>query len=614
MKELRRLADFDLRSAEGPLVADQGRELSYLRLYSVLAAAGEGEKYFVKAQKLAAALARAAGTDEDQQIRSRLQAYAYYYDLCFHRLSAEERAFVEDEILAHINRLDSRGYLRSENFGGGHEHYANISALAGALAIYHERPKAREIAGVLETNMKEGFQPFFRHFAEEDGGFHMWWEYGRYYIFSQLEFSEIWRNATGEDLFAAGPWLGKTADFIIYGLRDDLTVWASGDNHSRRPGWKTVALLDKIAVEYSNGHAAALARRLEAGRRGWPGADELFFRLIWPERAEPRPLDELPAVRAFQRAGVFIFREGWAKDNVAALFKNTPVYLFNHSHRDANSFEIWYKGDLAIDSGHYDSYGSPHWLQYYTRSIAHNTVLIVDPAERFSRLWGAQLANDGGQRLSPANIAQPGNAGHLTEDRFRIGNNQWLADNADYSLVVGDATGAYSRQKCELFKRYFLWLKKVDNWPHPVIVVLDKVVSARPELEKRWLLHSINRPRVRGNVIEVQEGGGKLWNYIIQPLEARIEVVGGPGREFEVAGTNYPPGPSRHGERERSGAWRVELSAPGAEKETVFLNVLVPAEKRRKAGPDIAAIENGVRVGNWAVTYDGTLKITRTRK
>src|SRR5205085_3791003 len=104
--------------------------------------------------------------------------------------------------------------------------------------------------------------------------------------------------------------------------------------------------------------------------------------------------NELPRTKLFGRMGVAIARGDFEHGTVAA-FKCTPVYLHNHGHRDANSFTIYHKGDLAIDSGAYDGYETPHWYNYYIRSIAHNTIVIQDPDEQFiSR--GKQYANDGG--------------------------------------------------------------------------------------------------------------------------------------------------------------------------------------------------------------------------
>ncbi|UJS17889.1 MAG: heparinase II/III family protein [Candidatus Jettenia sp.] len=613
VKSLKKEAKFYIPKREKDIVNKKGREREFVRLYCCLYFLEKNEKYFKKAKKLIDALNNAEDTKDDQQIRTRLQAYAYYYDLCFDKLDDIEKKRIQAKIINHIQWLDDNKYLKTNNFGGGHHFCANISALIGLLAIYHEEPACKEIFRVIEKNMKEGFLPFYKYLAEQDGGFHMWWEYSRYYIFWTCECFDVWRNATGEDLFRKNKWLENTFYFLLYGLRDDLTCWGTGDNHARGTGWIHRAIFEKIASEYRNGYAKYSANKLEKERKGWPGIDELVYDLLWKDdTVKPVSFENLPLVKAFERVGAYVFREGWKGDNVIALFKCTPIYFFNHSHRDANSFEIWYKGDLAIDSGYYDWYGSPHWFNYYIRSIAHNTVLIYDPNEIITT-WDKVKSNDGGQRFSQWHHEQPYNVEDLKRKAFHVTDSQLLEDNEDYALAVGDATRAYSPHKCGQFKRYFVFLKRIENWKHPIIVVFDKVISTKQEYAKTWLLHSINKPKIEDNLITIVNDGGKLWCYVVQPDDFDIRLVGGKGREFEVNGINYPPDTTKKDDVEKwSGSWRVELRENPPQKETHYLNVLIPGEKSKANPPVVKKILNGVRIENWEVIYkDNELKVIK---
>ena len=50
------------------------------------------------------------------------------------------------------------------------------------------------------------------------------------------------------------------------------------------------------------------------------------------------------------------------------------------------SFTLSYRGRLAIDSGSYEKgsgYGSVHWHNYFTRTLAHNSITVFDPGESF---------------------------------------------------------------------------------------------------------------------------------------------------------------------------------------------------------------------------------------
>ncbi|MBN1354415.1 MAG: heparinase II/III family protein [Candidatus Omnitrophica bacterium] len=597
--------------ADEEMLIERGNEKTFIRLYSLLYALEGTERYLEKAKRLVEALINAPETKDDQHIRNRLQALSYYYDLCFETLNVDNKRKVEGEILRHIKRLDEYRLLRTDRFAGGHHHYANITALMGSLAVYYEQPSVQETVKLLENNLKQEFQPFYRYLAGEDGGFHMWWEYSRYYILSQLEFCAIWKNATGEDLFKTNKWIDKTFYFLLYGLRDDLTYWATGDNHS----WTTKSTdrmaFRKIAAEYDNGYAQYMAIRL--ARSKWPKSVELFFNLLWEDKSvEAKPIKDLPLVKEFKKVGVYVFREGWKGESVTALFKCTPIYFFNHSHRDANSFEVWYRENLAIDSGYYDEYGSEHWWNYYIRSIAHNTVLIYDPAEEFT-VRGRKFSNDGGQRFIEKPQDQPFNVKDLEKDAFRTGETEMLENNDYYTLVSGDATRAYSDNKCELFKRYFLWLKRVRNWKHPVIVVFDRVISTKPEFEKVWMLHTQNKPKIKDNLISVFNKRGKMWCYVIQPHEFEINLAGGKGHEFEADGKNYELCLRRTKRiMERAGSWRIELKEKTPHKETRFLNVLIPTERFSLTAPEVKATEDGVRIENWHVSFsDGVLKVVQ---
>jgi len=53
---------------------------------------------------------------------------------------------------------------------------------------------------------------------------------------------------------------------------------------------------------------------------------------------------------------------------VSVYFKSSPYGSYNHSHADQNSLVINSGGErLAIDSGYYDGYGTPHWWRWYSK-------------------------------------------------------------------------------------------------------------------------------------------------------------------------------------------------------------------------------------------------------
>ena len=61
----------------------------------------------------------------------------------------------------------------------------------------------------------------------------------------------------------------------------------------------------------------------------------------------------------------------------SVYFKSSPKPhgAFHHSHADQNSFVVNSGGQrLAIESGYYDSYKSPHWMDWYHQTRAKNAI------------------------------------------------------------------------------------------------------------------------------------------------------------------------------------------------------------------------------------------------
>ena len=114
---------------------------------------------------------------------------------------------------------------------------------------------------------------------------------------------------------------------------------------------------------------------------------------------EPRALSELPNTRYFGSPnGLMVARTGW-KDGIdapeaVAFMKIGEQWAANHHHLDAGTFQIYYKGILATDTGIYDAYGTSHDVNWNKETISHNGLLIYDPNEKIN----GNAVNSGGQR------------------------------------------------------------------------------------------------------------------------------------------------------------------------------------------------------------------------
>jgi heparin/heparan-sulfate lyase len=347
--------------------------------------------------------------------------------------------------------------------------------------------------------------------------------------------------------------------------------------------------------------------------------------LLWADPTIPqRPLDDLPLSRIFRGKGLVLAHTGWgAHDRIPEqgstwLAFTNGDYFGDHDHLDVNAFQIYRRGELAIDSGRYDDdwdasddpakIARSQFFNYYQRTIAHNTLLVHDPKEAFGR----GLLNDGGQRHLlwkglrrnvPEDYAQgtfPSDYGPGTSDwatnpgRWERGDITAYNATPDFVHVRGDGTRAYSAQKVSAFVRDLVFVRP------RLVVVFDRVVSTNPSFEKTWLLHAVDEPRLApdGAWFEVTEGNGRLFGVPILPDTPRLQKVGGPGNEFTVAGVAFKAGlqselnPSALHYGETPGAWRIEEKPATAQAEDYFANVMLLTDRTSDERPQIDRLAN----------------------
>jgi Heparinase II/III-like protein len=341
----------------------------------------------------------------------------------------------------------------------------------------------------------------------------------------------------------------------------------------------------------------------------------------------------LPLYRHFA-FGHVVIRTGWQgppSDDTLLTFA-IHDWTSGHTHLDVNSFTLFRKGPLAIDSGHYrgNSVNQAHERNYALRTIAHNTITVYRPGEDFGG-----YANDGGQEFlwkEKKNPAEPRYVKDLYDGtRYDTGTLEAFEAGAGFYYLKGNATDAYHSKgfntlsdgkeaKISNFTREPAFL---PDQPHPVLVVFDRVVSLDVKWPKKWLLHAIDEPVVNGTVtgvevpdrivryagdlVAISRNDGKLFSQTLLPASAIIRKVGGTGYEFWVddPGRNYPPGDAIAKADTEAGAWRVEVMPTTPALTDTFLHVLSVADASVAAAPvatliDAAAM-SGAEVSNRVV-------------
>lgn len=532
---------------------------------------------------------------------------AIVYDWCYPVLTADQKRAYGREFLR-IARILQAGSPPPDG-AAITDHYSEYlvmrNLLSTGVAIYDEDPEM----------YRQAAAQFFRLFVPPRN----WWYRGGAYhqgtsyagtrcgaemfplwIFARMGFPGVYDPA---QQFMPYWW--------IYMRRPDGQTLRSGDGQfTNNHLWSVLTASyykdPYVMADYLSGPEVGSVHRL--------------FEFLWRDPdLVPRPVSELPLSRYMDSPfGWMVARTGWDADGVIAEMK-VNVFNFNeHQHSDAGAFQVYYKGPLAIDSGIYEGtgggYGSPHDTNYAKRTIAHNCLLIFDPAETFVR-GKRRPGNDGGQ-VPPNGGEEPGDQRLFTLTRpasladvvahYRTGEVLGHGFGPDpkspaYTYLKGDITQAYGR-KVSRVERSFVFLNLAGERVRAALVVFDRVVSTSAAFRKYWLLHSMEQPRIEGTAITLapeQRGWqGKLVDQVLLPVAADITPVGGPGKEFWVFGRNYPsqPPPDRNPNDYEIGEWRVEVSPRDAAKDDTLLNVMEIMDRDVSPLP-VGRIDAGAVVG-----------------
>jgi len=461
-----------------------------------------------------------------------------------------------------------------------------------------------------------------------EGSYHESLDYMRITWASLAMLAELQRTTTGVDPAHHYSVFRNVGATYLYKLLPDGTPSREGDNEYPVLDSRDTALMGYAVNRFKDPYSAWFLRESGFFSTEWVLP---VLEFLWddPEVTPRNPASadesELPRQRFFGGVGHLVMRDGWNKDSTWIEFDCGP-YFAKHQHLDQNQFTIYHGGYLAIDSGaDYTDTESPHYLNYYRRTVAHNSILVYDPKEKF--FWSDNLvpaANDGGQRMNSArywNTIRSRSDGERTRDLWDLGSMRRVDYvPGQYHYALGDASRAYSREKLKQFTRELLYVPK-----HNVLFVFDRVVSTNPAFRKAWLLHGVNPPSVDGNEgkapgaqdfrgaksFRFGEGQGELFVHSLLPKERVITRRGGSGDEFSCpgdlqggnwgSGENWPLDPAegaplpedpklRHmwklfwgqdfdkilsSNRKNvvPGSWRVEVSPASPAEEDFFLHV-----------------------------------------
>lgn len=575
-------------------------------------------------------LAKVPNTGSSDAIAyGRTYALGVLYDWVQDTLDEDLKKRIRKYFLDEMDYIDSAyNFFTKPVFAGGHSRHANDLALPSLISIAEdignddqiEQDRFNYYWGTILTNYRTGSNLVQDWITNDSGGNHQGWAYGPSYNEPYHFFA--WKMLPEKDDWGSS-WHQSYTYFALYGLRNgngSLEKSKGGfDNYEfYSDTWAAHSanfadILFYNIMYFNDEYAMWMMNNLHGYGKAFYGQSywDVLYHNFAPDVG--RMPSELPLSRHFKNTGIVSIRDSWdLKENTLVTFKSTSFYSGDHQHRDQNSFTIYYKGPLAIDSGAYNAmgmYGSKHWYNYYTRTIAHNSIVVYDPSENFgtNSVFG-KLSNDGGQRSTGVgypNLAQmqEGGINHLT------GIIAYEEDsNSVYAYTKGDATKSYLSTKLEKFERSLVTLRN-HSYNHPVVIVYDKVISKNADFKKTYLIHSIGEPIVDAatKIIMIENTDGinasnkaTLFQQTLLPTNSQLVKIGGiaNNQEFYIADNgngiphNYNEKFKGNGDVYEStatatnlttddgralreaGEWRVEISPSNNNLDDRFLNVL----------------------------------------
>ena len=289
----------------------------------------------------------------------------------------------------------------------------------------------------------------------EDGGFGNGTFQGGWDTGEQLIPWYVLRWAVGVDI-AQKAWVRNHARYLAYFVPPGTPAGTFGDGAEQR----LTEYWARFGKAYTAFAPSPLGRWYAAQ---FAGEDQSRLELLLAPLADPNSTpypSGTPDAMAFPSIGWVAMHSNLADPaRTSVYFKSSPYGSYNHSHADQNSLVVNAGGErLAIASGYYDGYQTPHWWQWYKQTRAHNAITY-----------------DGGQGQVVFEQSGKVGSGVITE----------FVHQAGHDIVRGDAFEAYGNPPSGQARRSLVYLR-----PNHV-VVYDKLASGTP-VQWEWNIHAVN--------------------------------------------------------------------------------------------------------------------------
>ncbi len=538
-----------------------------------------------------------------------LQRMAFTWDWIGSELSPAERARVlaimperGNQVLRLLHKQDFLSHPFSN-------HEGRVLAFLGnaGLSFLGDLPDAeRWLDYVLRCYLTS-----FPAWGGDDGGWAQGTSYWAAYVYWLSTFAESLRGVTDVDILRR-PFYHNNAYLPLYFHPPYAPMGSFGDGGTNKPSLAEKMLLEYYASVFEDPLAQweadaikvpAAPKLTQAGeKRSW---NEWFIEDVVSVWRAGRGRKVKAAAPTGGPASRCLRNTGWAamhsalgdkENDVWALFKSSRFGSFSHSHGDQNTFQLNAYGEaLAIDSGYYPWYGSPHHVLWTRQTRAHNGILVNGRGQPPFR-WDAS-----GEIVS------------------------W-EENGPVTLATGQAAKAYNvpprestielwhkhlteplppmEPKVKSFERTVAFVAAGER---PVLIVYDSLQTAAPT-SFDWLLHAWEQMQTgpEAGAVTIHRGKARCAVRLLASVPFQMSQFGG----FPVPPTERAAGSPKQ--------WHLTAHTATPAGDVKFLAVLVPYHAG-EAAPKIEALKSGgargFRVGGtevavwWGTGKTGAIKL-----
>jgi len=402
-----------------------------------------------------------------------------------------------------------------------------------ALSFLPDWPEAKTWLDYI-TRIYWGVYPAW---GKEDGGWNEGPGYWGAYMSFGLHYIVALKNATGIDL-TQRPFFHQTPYYRLYLTPPYSRMSPFGDGTQFKPSnagsllyWFSTLTQDPVIRWYAE------QQRSEGG-------NDIMGVVLRDASLKSQPPTDLPQGRLFDGVGLATLHTNLADGGANAMFamRSTPYGAVSHGHNDQNCFVLEAYGEpLAVATGYYPSYGTPHHDQW-TRSTKAKCGITIDGGQGQDRGWQAK--------------------GAITD----------FVHGSAFDVVVGDATKAYGGRLSKA-------IRQVVHVRPGLFVMRDDLASDTPRTFE-YQLHALD---------EMQAEAATGTVTTVRPKATMTTTFLSPKAvKFSQHNQYLPPPETVLADNYKELTWHLTAATAEKVKATEFLTVLLPAKAGEEASRPIA--------------------------